>query len=199
VGCRRAEGSPAPGQKRQATRLAASAPFDKPQTLFLSAVVPKRGSGRHLPHLSPFQAQPIVFLTLVTQRRRALLANAFAHRLLRGIWERSGEANGWFVGDYVLMPDHVHLFASPGLEADALSAWVKLWKSVSSRQLKHSECVAPPIWQPEYFDRFLRSDESYEEKWWYVRENPVRAGLATDADAWPYRGRIVDLPSVTRR
>ena len=33
----------------------------------------------------------------------------------------------------------------------------------------------------------LRNDESYGEKWEYVRENPLRAGLVSRADDWPYQ------------
>jgi hypothetical protein len=46
------------------------------------------------------------------------------------------------------------------------------------------------VWQPDYFDRFLRSGESYSEKWAYVQNNPVRAGLVAQADDWPFKGRI---------
>ncbi len=77
-----------------------------------------------------------------------------------------------------------------------MSNWIKMWKSVSSRQLKQSAGAQPPVWQEDYFDRYPRSDESYEEKWWYVRHNPVRAGLVNDPEAWPFRGRIFDLADV---
>jgi hypothetical protein len=33
----------------------------------------------------------------------------------------------------------------------------------------------------------LRSDESAEQKWQYMRENPVRAGLVHEWSDWPYR------------
>ena len=153
----------------------------------------KRRSFRHLAHLPSVREQPIIFFTVVTHARQAVLANDFAHQLLRGLWERSGDRNGWFVGDYVLMPDHVHMFARPALQAEPISVWVKMWKSVSSRQLKAARAATAPVWQDEYFDRYLRSDESYEQKWSYVRDNPVRAGLVIDADLWPYRGRIFEL------
>jgi len=148
---------------------------------------------RHLAHIASFREQPVVFFTVVMHARRPLLATDFAHQLLHSLWERSGDLNGWFVGDYLLMPDHVHFFARPAPEADAMRRWVKMWKSVSARKLMQAAHLTAPVWQEEYFDRFLRSDESYEEKWWYVRNNPVRAGLVTDADAWPYRGRVFDL------
>jgi hypothetical protein len=34
----------------------------------------------------------------------------------------------------------------------------------------------------------LRGAESYEEKWWYVRDNPVRAGLVDRWEDWPHCG-----------
>jgi hypothetical protein len=37
------------------------------------------------------------------------------------------------------------------------------------------------------FDHLLRSDESLSEKWAYLRQNPVRAGLVVNADGWPYQ------------
>ena len=42
-----------------------------------------------------------------------------------------------------------------------------------ARELK----LAGGIWQEEFFDHVLRSSESYSQKWNYVKENPVRAGL----------------------
>lgn len=39
----------------------------------------------------------------------------------------------------------------------------------------------PPS-QAGFFDHVLRSNESYAEKWKYVRSNPVRAGLVHTAD-----------------
>ena len=37
----------------------------------------------------------------------------------------------------------------------------------------------------------LRGGESYAQKWDYVRANPVRAGLVSEAESWPYAGEIV--------
>jgi len=30
----------------------------------------------------------------------------------------------------------------------------------------------------------------YDEKWEYVRQNPVRAGLVAESDDWPHRGEM---------
>jgi hypothetical protein len=49
------------------------------------------------------------------------------------------------------------------------------------------------FWQPGFNDHLLRSDESYAEKWDYVFQNPVRAGLINHPEGWPYAGEIVRI------
>ena len=50
--------------------------------------------------------------------------------------------------------------------------------------------------QRGFFDHLLRSAESYGQKWNYVRENPVRAGLVEKAEDWPYAGEIIIIDRV---
>jgi putative transposase len=148
---------------------------------------------RHLPHASSFRDNPIVFFTTCTHKRRKLLACAQSHAILRGLWERSAEHDGWWVGHYILMPDHVHFFARRAPVARPMAEWMQIWKSVSSRQLAAALDTAPPIWQPDYFDRYLRSRENYGQKWNYVEQNAQRAGLIEEGEEWLYRGSIFDL------
>jgi putative transposase len=148
---------------------------------------------RHLAHLASLLDQPIVFLTVTTHERRRILDNPQVQTVLNELWERSAENNGWFVGDYILMPDHVHLFARAARESDPMAEWVKMWKSVSARRLKIPLCLTAPMWQADYFDRFLRTGESYAEKWAYVEANPVREGLVSRPEEWKHKGRIHEL------
>jgi len=50
--------------------------------------------------------------------------------------------------------------------------------------------IEAPFWQREFFDHLLRSNESYSEKWEYVRQNPARAGLVANAADWEFSGDI---------
>ena len=90
------------------------------------------------------------------------------------------------------MPDHVHLFVTTDDEKISLAAWMKSLKNTISKTLRTAGVVAPH-WQKTFFDHLLRGEESYSEKWSYVRENPVRAGLATNAENWPFIGKIFTL------
>ena len=74
-----------------------------------------------------------------------------------------------------------------------MAKWMQMWKSVSSRQIAAALDIAPPIWQSDYFDRYLRSRENYGQKWFYVEQNALRAGLTKEGEEWLYRGSIFDL------
>lgn len=154
---------------------------------------PRLFEGMRLPHVIPFSRAPIYFFTACTANRRPLLANERAFVCLREIWSKSTSLDGWFVGRFVLMPDHAHFFAAPSPDAKRRDAWLKLWKSVSARRLAKDLNVVPPFWQADTFDHILRSAESYGEKWEYVRANPVRAGLIERPDDWPWQGEINPL------
>jgi len=133
-------------------------------------------------------AHPVYFLTCCTRHRQRVLASAPAANVLVEAWRAAPRISGWTVGRYVIMPDHVHFFASPHSAAKPLGAWLRDWKRWTARQLETTAGVTPPLWQPEFFDHVLRSAASYTEKWDYVYQNPVRAGLATTPEAWPHAG-----------
>jgi putative transposase len=77
------------------------------------------------------------------------------------------------------MPNHLHAFVAFDNQRVELSTWMKSLKSTFSKALRPGG-IATSHWQKVFFDHVLRSEESYEQKWHYVRENSVRAGLIKD-------------------
>lgn len=137
-------------------------------------------------------SHPVYFITTCTHQRRPILACEPALAVLR---EESSDAlarHGWLVGRYVVMPDHVHFFCAECTHTGvkSLSEFVKRWKEWTAKRLVQTLGLQAPIWQKQFFDHVLRHDESYAEKWNYVVENPVRAGLVTEADSWPWQGFV---------
>ncbi len=128
----------------------------------------------------------IVFLTVCTRHRRRWLATEECHTQLVSIWRR---AAAWRVGRYVVLPDHLHLFASPGELNTDFDGWVRYWKSQFSKSHRNPE----HRWEVDHWDRRLRTGERYDEKWRYVAENPVRHRLTARAEDWPYRGEVFEL------
>jgi REP element-mobilizing transposase RayT len=127
----------------------------------------------------------VYFVTFGVQGRQRVLANDKAFAAFQRAAERLTD---WSIIAGLLMPDHLHLLVAPqrreatvGNLAGALKRWMR------------QELQAPWQWQPGCFDRLLRSEESATQKWLYIRENPVRAGLVKAWQDWPYRLGFDDL------
>ena len=79
----------------------------------------------------------------------------------------------------LLMPDHLHAFIAFA-HHQSMTKTIADWKQCSSRVLKIG-------WQPNFFDHRLRNESERDEKWSYVLNNPVRAGLCQDPNEWPFK------------
>jgi len=148
---------------------------------------PSPGVHIHLHHSN------IVLLTVTTDKRVPWLANETADQLLHQTWS---EANAWLVGDYLLMPDHLHCFCAPQDLRFPIETWIAYWKREFT--LKRKRLIgkpAVPEWkfQSRGWHHRLRDHESYSEKWLYVQENPMRLRLCQRIEDWPFKGKVFDL------
>src|SRR5207237_6865427 len=99
----------------------------------------------------------------------------------------------WTILSALAMPDHVHALISTLADRDAsISGFAKSFKRWFNEAFWNRR---PSVldgrqgswpWREGCFDRLLRSDESLSEKWEYLRQNPVPAGLVEHAEDWPY-------------
>jgi len=147
----------------------------------------------------------VLFVTVATQPRGNFLCEAIFHEAFLSACR---DADAWSVGRYVIMPDHVHLFCAPAQwPAVEIKRWSGYLKERITKRLKkilEGETVAsyksirhsssavtlPWRWQSDVWDVQMRSGEHYHEKWEYVRQNPIRASLAQEPDAWPWQGEV---------
>jgi putative transposase len=83
------------------------------------------------------------------------------------------------------MPDHLHLFCAPRDLHFSIERWIAFWKDRLSKT-----CAEAETFECGGFHHRLRDGESYLQKWQYVRENSVRAGLVSKPENWPYQGRV---------
>ena len=130
---------------------------------------------------------PIVLFVTIALRRpnpHHCLDNAEFMEALVTAWWRAVE---WRPGYFMIMPDHLHLFAVPGqTERISVKRWCQKWKGLVSAQLWPHEWK----WLPGCWDTQMRSEAHYREKMSYVRLNPVRKGLVLEPDDWPYQGTV---------
>ncbi|RAU22498.1 transposase [Paramagnetospirillum kuznetsovii] len=88
---------------------------------------------------------------------------------------------------WVIMPNHVHVVAKPLIPLpDILQAW----KSVTARRINAWRGCGGRLWQPDYFDRFLRDDAHLAAVIAYVEENPVKAGLCERPEDWRWGSAV---------
>ena len=149
-------------------------------------LLPNRSRPAHTPIIEDGNRAVIVHVTVCTKDRKSVLAKRECVDAIVDAWT---QADHWLIGRYVIMPDHIHLFCTPGVhQYPPVRRWVEYWKSVAATHWPHPE--DGKLWQRDCWDRQLRSGESYSVKWDYVRRNPVRANLVTDPDDWPWQGEL---------
>jgi putative transposase len=134
------------------------------------------------------RSAPIYFVTFVTYERQRWLAVEEIHAAFRTFAEVAASEHEVFIGRYVIMPDHIHLFVRGGPEF-RLGRWIGALKRTLARA-RPGAVRDNRLWQEGFVDHLVRHDESLDEKWTYVRENPVRAGLVARTDDWPFAGCI---------
>jgi putative transposase len=92
----------------------------------------------------------------------------------------------WLLFAYCLMPDHLHLLATPQGGADLSRILGQYERYVTRTAWTHG--VVGALWQRSYHDHVLRKQEAAAEVVAYIVNNPVRAGLVAQWEEWPWCG-----------
>src|SRR5262249_16192124 len=109
--------------------------------------------------------------------------------------ETRHQRKDWCVFEYVVMPTHIHLFCEMGRKGlKGTLEDFKRWTGHRAAQILHLD--GKRFWQREWFDHWSRSDAEDEKIIRYIRDNPVKAGLAATSAAWPYSSQCRPLPQV---
>ena len=86
------------------------------------------------------------------------------------------------------MPDHIHLFIRIGHTAKLSTSITCIKRNVT--KCIHASTPNITIWQNGFFDRLIRNNESYAEKWNYIYQNPVKAELVSTPEEWQFQGEL---------
>jgi REP element-mobilizing transposase RayT len=105
---------------------------------------------------------------------------------------------------YCIMPNHVHLLISLAnqivdendclidneelaLSYKPLCEIMRRIKGATSRYINlHLGLTGQPFWQKDSYDHYVRDAKSMENIWWYIVNNPVKAGLVLTFEDFPY-------------
>lgn len=100
------------------------------------------------------------------------------------------DTSKWIVYAAVILPDHVHLLSQPLSRGEEgffdLSEIIHSVKSFSAQKISQHRGVQGTIWQDERYDRIVRDEAEFLEKWQYIRNNPLKEGLASQSEEYPW-------------
>ncbi|MEM6779753.1 MAG: transposase [Planctomycetota bacterium] len=89
---------------------------------------------------------------------------------------RHFDGERYLLGDFVVMPNHVHLLAVfPSQET--LPRQCTSWMRYSARSINERIGRRGRLWQPEPFDHLVRSETQLNYVRDYIRDNPLKARL----------------------
>ena len=90
---------------------------------------------------------------------------------------------------WCIMSNHVHVLIEPTI---SLARIVQSWKSFTGRwAIAHNAELGlgvpgKHLWMREYWDRFIRNEEHFQQTVYYIHRNPVKAGICKQPEDWPW-------------
>ena len=138
------------------------------------------------------------FITASTLQKRNILQSDRMARLFLDVLLHYRGQRKYLLHEFVVMPDHFHLLITP---VETLERSMQLIKGGFSYRARKELGFAHEIWQPSYYDRRVRDMQEYFSFREYIRQNPVKRGLAENPEkylycsAWPE----IQLDSASQR
>jgi REP element-mobilizing transposase RayT len=86
---------------------------------------------------------------------------------------------------WVVMPNHSH-FLLTRFDDWELEKLMHSHKSYTAHEANKVMKRSGQFWQEEYFDRYIRNPEHFQNAISYIESNPVKAGLCKKASDWPF-------------
>ena len=90
---------------------------------------------------------------------------------------RHDDGRRYELGDYVIMPNHVHALLKPLVVAPA-SKLLGTAKGASARRINARLGAHGALWMDESFDHIVRGMDSLKKFQRYIADNPAKAGLS---------------------
>lgn len=121
------------------------------------------------------------FVTAVTAQRRSLFqVTATAELLQKTILEYRGQGR-FLLHAFVIMPDHLHALITPAHDV-SLEKAVQFIKGGFSFRWKSKH----DVWMRGFNETQIKTADKFRNCVRYIEENPVRRGLVSNVQAYPY-------------
>jgi putative transposase len=107
---------------------------------------------------------------------------AIADMVVEAIQYSAATLEHYVLHAFVVMPNHVHLLATPAVPLPKLT---KSWKGITSKRPNTILAMTGSSFgQEESYDHCVRNEREFEKIRSYIEENPMRAGLVREASEY---------------
>jgi REP element-mobilizing transposase RayT len=138
------------------------------------------------------EAGTAVLITIRAHRGRPF-DNVVLCRTTVGLLADMRGQYGCWVGAYCLMPDHLHFVAGPQEDGRSVLTFAERFKGKTTNRSWPCGWQGR-LWQSRCHDHVVRAAEALDDIYAYILNNPVRAGLVSAAEDWPWSGILDQQP-----
>ena len=124
-----------------------------------------------------------IFFVTVNLRRHVKPFDRSEYVILIDALEGARRRLAFLLCGYVLMPDHWHALIWTGYPL-TISQAIHDVKKVCARHLHARRGTQGPVWQHQFWDRFVRHAREFNDRLAYMHLNPVRKGLVAKPEEW---------------
>jgi putative transposase len=124
------------------------------------------------------------FITANVADKKSLLQTERSAGLFIDVLYHYRSEKKFLLHEFVVMTDHFHLLLTPS--GITLERCMQLVKGGFSFRAKRAFGWKDAIWQTSFVDRRIRDAEEYAKYRQYIRNNPLRRGLAQKPEDFPF-------------
>jgi putative transposase len=142
----------------------------------------------HRLNANEYVGQKWCFITMCCERREPIFVASDRAAWIVDFLKAESVKHQFLVDAYCVMPDHLHFLGFGTKQECNLLAFAKSFKQKTGYyfQQKHGS----RLWQRNFYDHMLRSGEASGHVATYIWMNPVRKGLCTNFEEYPFSGSL---------
>ncbi len=135
------------------------------------------------------------FITASTWEKKSLFQSERMAKLFINVLFSYQNQEKYRLHEFVVMPDHFHALLTP-VPHVTLEKSVQFIKGGFSFRARKELGLIGEIWQTSFYDHRVRDGDEYFRFRHYIHMNPVRRGLVSSPEEFPYSSANLKLDEV---
>jgi len=130
------------------------------------------------------------FVTVCTYNKTQAFTSTKRVKIVSDILKETTKQEGFTLWVWCFMPEHLHMLVEGVGEESDFRRLIRIFKQKSGYRWKQDK--GQKLWQEDYFERILRREETTLKVMEYILNNPVRRGLVSLPEEYPFSYSLLD-------